>query len=314
MPDVPDGSEPDEREGAVPVGALEALLRALDRCGGHGREAPLVDLDEAARVARRFKLDVSFDFAPQKRARFSLNDKGEPAAFRARLRRALPAMGIDAQLLDRFLAIAAPGRVQTTVGVKWSADASAPERVSLYFEELYRDPAHAQIRDDVFALVGLEAPPVPEGARPVSVCIDCTREGPVALKSYDVLTDTPTTRAREVPPSLEEAVASLPFHPIHGARRYMIATRRAPTGRDLGHKLLWITEVHRPSLARWAWDQVDAWRRRWGTDVHPDVARALDELRGDPTFDDATFLYPDLVGLNTDASSEPRLLVYVSVR
>jgi hypothetical protein len=304
---------PDVRSGPVRREAILALLGAVDACAGRAvLPNALLDVDLMAAEARRFKIDVSFDFSPGQHARFSINDKGEVEAFRRRLRRELPAMGVDARTLDAFLGVAAPGRVQTTLACKWGA--VGLDRISLYYEELARDRDAETIRRGVFGLAGLEPPPVPEGAEPVSVCIDLAQGVPLALKSYDVFVDRPGAPTDHVPESLREAVTSLPLHPVNGVRRYMVATRRDARGVDLGSKLLWVPEVHRPSLATWAWSYVDRWRETWGRGADDATTTALEALRRDPAFGDDAFLVPDLIGLNVAGRGTPELLVYVSVR
>ncbi len=306
---------PDERVGGVPPEAVRALLASVDACAGHATHASdLVDVPLTAERARWFKLDVSFALTAARHARFSVNDKGEPIAFRDRAERLLPRLGLPAGAIRRFFDVAAPGRVQTTLAVKWSAAREAPDRITLYLEELARDRHHAQIRRDVFGLGGLAAPAVPDGAVPVAVCIDYARGVPVAFKSYDMFVDGPGAANHAVPPALVDALAALPAHPVSGTRRYMLASRTAPDGTALGHKLLWITEVHRPELGQWAWAHVDAWRASWAQHAHPAVARALDELRARWAYGPGAFLSPDLVCLNADASGERELIVYVSLR
>ena len=305
---------PDERDGPVPDSAIQRLLASVDECAGRETGvAEWIDIAVASRAARRFKLDVSFDFGARRQARFSVNDKDEPEAFRERLLARLPSFGLARGVVREFFAIASPGRVQTTFGLKWGVEGTR-DRVSLYFEELAGDPESEQIRRDVFRLADVRVPPVPTGARPVSVCIDYVDGVPLAVKSYDVFTDRPGDVNPHVPDSVRGAVEALSLHPVNGTRRYMVASRHAPGGVELGHKLLWMSEVHRPQLANWAWDRVDAWRAEWGHHGPAAVTAAFDRLRRDWSFGDAAFLYPDLVGLNVGASATPELVVYVSIR
>lgn len=78
--------------------------------GGSAPIAELVNFDVARRWARRFKVDVSFALGAARRARFSINDKGEPVELRARLRARSSELGIHAALLERLFAISPPGK------------------------------------------------------------------------------------------------------------------------------------------------------------------------------------------------------------
>jgi ferredoxin len=304
----------DERPASVPRAAIEDLLASIDDCAGRETGAArLVDIDVAARTAGRFKLDVSFAFTSARHARFSVNDKGEPEAFRERLLGAATAFHLDPARLRTQLAIAAPGVVQTTVGVKWRAEQAIPERVSLYFEELTRSADHPRIRSEVFGLLGVPAPPIPAGALPIAVCIDYSEDRLVAVKSYDAVADPNGGRASDVTEDLRAVRDALPFHPARGTRRYMLATRWAPGGVLTGRKLLWMTELHRASLLPWAWAEVDRVRESVARDVDPAAGAALDRLRASWAHAPDAFLFPDLVAFNVGGGDDA-LIVHVSTR
>jgi len=306
---------PDAHEGPVPRQAIVDLFASVDGCAGRAIDATqLLDVDIARHVAGAFKLDVSFDFSPSRRARFSVNDKGEPEGFRARAERVLPTLGLPRHAVRSFFDIAPPGEVQTTLAVKWGDALDAPDRISLYYEELYRAASFPRIREAVFGIVDARAPAVPAGAEPVAVCVDYRAGEPVAAKTYDMFVQHPGEPPPYAPAALARAIDELPFHPINGTRRYMIAARHRRGGELVGHKLLWMTEIHRPALVEWAWRQFDAWRAQWGTGAHPDVQRAFDSLRQSWSHGPVAFLHPDLVCLNFDRAGSPELVAYVSVR
>lgn len=256
----------------------DALVAVCDASGLDWR--PYVDLAVAEREARRFKLDVSFALGPSPSARLSINDKGEPAAFRARL----PA--------HPFFALSPPGEVQTTVGLK-------PGRFTYYYEELAGHPRAAALHAGVFALAGVDARW--EGT-PNAVAIDVDAAGRVlAAKDYTLVIEGP-----DDPTELPE----LPIHPVNRTRRTMRARRFAPGGRLLGTKTLWVSEVHRPEHVAPAWALVDRLVAQLAVDDTP-----LRRLRAAWRWAPDTFLYPDLVSVNRDAAGDPEaLIVYVSAR
>ena len=284
--------------------ALHDLLGAADACAGQPlpwRE--LVDFDVACREARRFKLDASFALDRGGRAvgRFSVNDKGEPVAFRERLLRFAP-------VLERQLGVSPPGEVQTTLAVKSNGV------TTLYFEELAACPRAEELRQQTFALAGAAAPPLPEGAAPVAVCLDWVGAEIAAAKTYAMVTE----RAGETPRALPREAAAyrelFEPHPVHGTRRYLLATRHAPGGAPRGSKLLWMSEVHRPVDVGWAWAAVARARARVAAPASA-VSRALDGLVSGWSHAPDTLLYPDLVSLDLDAAGRATgLVVYVSVR
>lgn len=303
----PSPDTPVRAPGPVPVDVVRDLLASVSACVPGADPAPLVDLDVAAAHLGRFKLDVSFaltrDGAPH--ARVSLNDKGEPEAFRERLRAVLPGLGVPIALLDAFLALSPPGQVQTTVSVKWTAGGGLPARVGLYYEELSE---HPELVPATLALAGLSdtLPALP----PVAVCLDVAGGRFAAGRHYHHVVDTREEQpAVELSDAMTHLRASLPWHPRSGRRPWLYARRVGPAG---GTKLLWMTECHRPEDAAWAWGEVERLRATLGLPDGP-VARVLDGLRAGWRHD--AFLHPDLVSVNAGGDGEPEaLLVYVSAR
>jgi len=232
-------------------------------------------------------------------ARFSANDRGDPVGFR----RALADLPLEPSLLARFLEGAAPGRVQTTVGAKWSR-ATEPERLTLYFEELSMAPdGGSWIAQHVARLA--DATP-PEGALAVALDVRPGHTEPLAFKAYLPRVDRRgAPGGAPLPGSLEAFRRALPFHE-RGTRRMLVATRWAPGGARTGHKLLWVPEV-RFADPRAVWDHTQALRER--LKLPPSrPGSALDVLASDPE------MYPDLVSLDSDADGVPRsLTVYVAV-
>lgn len=282
------------RQGPVSLAALDALLEALREAGGW---TPLIDglldRDLAARVARRFKLDLSFAMGADG-ARFSLNDKDEVVPFRERLR-----ANIGGPALESFLALSPPGAVQTTVGLK--ARDGALQRISLYYEELPTGEAGEALRRSALALAGVSAS---SELPSVAVCLDLDAGGQiVAAKDYGLIEGS-------AGPFPEER-AGFPAHPVTGNRRFLYARRFAPGGAMVGSKLMWMSETHRPSDVARAWAEVD----RLCVELPPDRAsRALDKLRRSWSFSEA-FLHPDLLSTDRDAEGRVRaVLAYVSVR
>jgi len=236
-------------------------------------------------------------------ARFSVNDRGAPAGFRARLRELAAGWGFPSPaLLDAFFAVAPPGRVQTTVGVK--AAGAAPDRVSLYFEELTMAPDRGRaIADATAGLTGLPGGDDP----PMAVALDVSRAGVVAFKRYVAAVDLPDRPgAPPLPGSLEAYRRRLPFR--RGERRLLIATRTDPGGVLRGRKLLWVPEVRQSGDVRAVWGTVGSLRRALRLPLTRS-SRALDLLAADGA------MYPDLVSLDADGDGVPEgLTVYVAVR
>lgn len=269
--------------------AVELLLSCVD-----ARARSLVDVETASAALRRFKLDVSF---AGKNTRFSVNDKDEPAAFRARVLAHAETLGIGAEQARRFFASCAPGQVQTTVGMK-------ADRASLYFEELTRSPRPEEVMDAVTARFGGErAPPLP--LTPAAICVDFRARRPIAIKDYWMACERSDAPAISLPVSLETFRKSIPRDPNRGTRRYLVARRFDVHGTRIGHKLLWQSEAHTLAAAERAWNIVD--------DLGASPP-ALSELRARwPPGD--LFLYPDLVCLDVDAEGRPAgHVVYVSAK
>ena len=163
FPEIPD------RDLALPTSteAVRALLDATAACIEaplHPAPVELLDLACAARHARRFKIDVSFALSLDGRpaARFSVNDKGEPGAFRARLLDRSGVLALPRERLEAFFALSPPGFVQTTVALKWAPGGGAPDTVSLYFEELALSPGGDRLVHAVLGpALGVTPPPWP---------------------------------------------------------------------------------------------------------------------------------------------------------
>ncbi len=307
------------RHGPVIPTTLDVLLDAVRACAtGPLRPDPehLVDREAFAANARRFKVDVSFALLGDGSggARFSINDKGEPEAFRARLTEQASALGLRPETLAEFFAIAAPGEVQTTLGVKWPASGGEPERLSLYYEELCQSPRAEEIVDGMARLGGLSATPRDESPLPAgSACVDFANSVAVAFKDYRSVVEQDPAAAVQLPANLERYRRALPRDRKLGTRRYLWARRFDPGGVLRGHKILWLSEAQEPLLAERAWKLVDRLRR----ELHLPPSRpaeALEQLRAQSLPED-TYLYPDLVSLDTDADDTPRgLVIYVSVK
>jgi hypothetical protein len=294
---------------------MEALFEALDECfGGPAPWRSLVEWEVAVAEAPRFKVDVSFALGGARKARFSINDKGEPVAFRERVSRAVDALGLSPVLLERMFALSPAGQVQTTLGVKWDPGVALPERVSVYFEELAGSPHGERIRRELPQLAGVTAPALAPRARPNAVCLDFSRGEAVASKVYDVFVERPNDPRPELPPPLERLRDTLPFHAVMRTRRTMLAARFARGGELVGHKLFWMTELQDRKLVPAAWSELDRLRAEQNVAADPAVDAALARLRRRFSETDV-FLFPDLIGLNVDAAGNTEsLVVHVSLR
>lgn len=293
--------------------ATRELFAALDACfGGHAPWQGLVDLETLSR-ARGFKLDVSFSFVKERWARFAINDKGEPHAFRTRLWEKAGELGLSLPILDQLLAISPAGELQTTVGVKWRSGEAPAARVSVYLEELSDSPSGAEIRRGVLALAGAEAPALERHASPNSVCIDFSAGAIVGSKTYDAFLERPGDEAPPLPAVLARVRDDLPFHLVNGTRRTLLARRFDSRGNLVGCKLFWMTELHDESSTHTAWIRFDRLFERFGGDANPFVVLALAELR-ERCRERGDLLFPDLVGINLDGAGAGNLVVHVSIR
>ncbi len=299
---------------AVDRASVEDLLAAAPACVAPAARgairtaiAALVDVGVAAEQARRFKVDVQFALGGAG-ARFSLNDKGEEAAWRKRVWEASRRIRVPAAAIDGFFDLSPPGAVQTTIALKWGPRGGRP-LVSLYFEELLRSAAGPGLVDRVLAPFSRRAPP-PAGGVPAAVCLDFHDGRVVAGKDYWSYAERPGAPMR-LPGALRRFLDLFPFHPVHGSRSFMLARRFTSRGLA-GHKLLWRSEAQDAATAAAARATVDRVRARLRV---PDSApgRALDALIAGWRHE--SFLYPDLVALNTDAAGRPEgLLVYLSIK
>ncbi len=289
---------------------LQRLLSWLDR---RPEARVLTDrLVEPATLqahARSFKMDVSVDLSDLQRIRWSLNDTGEPEAFRARLR-ALWSELADPAWLERFLAISPPGGAQTTASFKWEADGSGPSRLGLYFEELHLDPQAARIHGQV-ARLAMGSVPGPLQLPLAAVCMDLRAGEPAGFKDYWLALDH---LPAEAGPHLQALWSRLPTHPRTGERRGLYVRRFDRRGRAAGERLLWVTECTRTEDIPRTWACLDdLGGTHWGKRLHgwPELRRWIEGWPTDP----GTFLYPDLVAFNVDPGGEPAgVQVYLSLK
>ncbi len=303
----------------APEGAVDALVAALADCVSaplQPHPLALMDAAVAQAQARRFKLDLSFRLGRDgaAHARFSVNDKGEPEAFRGRIRSVLPPLGFSARAIEAFFALSPPGEVQTTLSLKWGAAGGRPLRVGLYYEELMalqRAPAL------IGAVLGLGAGVLPlappPGALPAAVCADLGPDGFVGARDYWLCEDGEgEARDLGLPGALQAFRHSLPLHSHNRCRRFLLARR---AGARSGSKLLWVTEAQHPDSARAAWGTVQALLPSLEL---PDSApmSALEMLRKRwPFVESDAYLYPDLVCLDVDgAGGVEALILYVSIK
>ena len=289
---------------------LQRLMSWLDRRPeARALTDRMVDPQALQAHARAFKMDVSVDLADLQRVRWSLNDTGEPQAFRARLRTLWPRIA-DPAWLEGFLRVSPPGGAQTTASFKWEEDGSTPSRVGLYFEELQTDPDAVRIHGEVAGLAMGHAP-----ARlhePLAaVCMDVEGGRPTAFKDYWLALD-------ELPGAagghLQALWRQLPTHPRTGERRGLYVRRFDDRGRRAGERLLWVTECTRETDIPRTWACLDGLRgTHWGKRLQgwPELRRWIEGWPSDPS----TFLYPDLVAFNVDRGGEPAgVQVYLSVK
>ena len=120
------------RDGGIAPQEVERLL-SLVRSRDVDLDAwgDLFSAQVCAPFMRAYKLDVSVSLRPDSAPRVSVNDTGEPEAFRDRLRAHCGAMGLEPETLERFLRLCPVGLAQTTLSLKWESRL----RTTLYFEE-----------------------------------------------------------------------------------------------------------------------------------------------------------------------------------
>ena len=302
---------PDSRVDPVSVDAVRALLALLySQSPDLPDLAALAPLPVVARFARRFKIDVSVDLSSTSAPRASVNDTGEPEAFRARLREAEPLHGISAETLDAWFALCSPGACQATLALKWGETGARPQRVSLYYEELFRHPEPRRLWADAFHWAGCPLPG-PLDAIDGAVCVDFAGDRIVGLKDYWIGEGTPPPGSPEI---LGEFLAAVPPHPRTGERRYLFARRFEPDGRLTGYKLLWMTETRLPAHATSAWKTLAALQQRFSGGSTPAYQRLRRFVEAWPLSDDCV-PYPDLISLNTSTDGAlEALIAYVSLR
>lgn len=302
---------PDTRDGPVSRDAVRALLVLLySQSADIPDLSPLIPLAPVARHARRFKLDVSVDLSPGGLPRASINDTGEPEAFRERLRRTGAIHAISTERLDAWFALCRPGDCQATLSLKWGSSGARPRRTGLYYEELFRHPSGRRLWADAFRWAGCPLPePLPgiDGA----VCVDLDGDRIVGIKDYWIEEGSLPGFA---PESLKEFLAAVPAHPRTGERRFLFARRFDPDGELTGFKLLWMTEAGRPEYATLAWRAMSELQKRFAGGATPNYTRMRRWVEAWPYSDDC-IPYPDLISLNTNAAGEPQgLIAYVSVK
>ncbi|MEL6342696.1 MAG: hypothetical protein AAFV53_06160 [Myxococcota bacterium] len=290
-------------DASVPIAAVERLL---DLLAAQGVSLPAdEDLFSAQRCApfmRDFKLDISVSLRDGGAPRASVNDTGEPDAFRQRLRAQPARLGLSAETLETFLSRCPPRMAQTTLSLKWEQRL----RTTLYFEEL---PRHPDPEGLCAALFSTYAVPAPRPGRPLmAIATDFIDGEPAALKVYrhiDLQQD----------PSAAPALAPmLRRHPRTGQRRAMLAERFGMDGRLRGDKLLWVTEANTPALAAQTWRHVSRLARRLS--FHRSTGWALTKaLVGGWPFGPGCVPYPDLVCFNRalDGAIED-LILYISLK
>ena len=297
----------------VPVAALHGLLTLL-RVQGIGPDVlawvePLIAPVTAARHMRRFKLDVSLDLTPDPTPRMSLNDSGEPTAFRQRLRAAAPHLGLDHAWLDAWLSLSDAGDGQTTLGIKWL---SSGLRSTLYFEELAAHSDPLGCRSAVREFLGLTPSGADGPGQLGALGVDLVEGVPVALKEYravDLDADS-----LELPPALRAFAEAIPTHPRTGLRRALLAERLDRGGASLGRKLLWMTEARSAEEALAAWRHAAGLARAFGGPMGPNLARVLRLVRG-WRWSPSCYVYPDLVSLDVDPAGAPlRMILYISLK
>ena len=260
---------PDTRDGPVSPEAVRGLLALLYSQSAEIPDlSPLFPLGLIARHARRFKFDVSVDLAARGVPRASINDTGEPEAFRDRLRRTGEIHAISNELLDEWFALCHPGDCQTTLSLKWGPSGARPQRTGLYYEELFRHPSGRRLWADAFRWAGC---PLPEPLSEIdgAVCVDLAGDRIVGVKDYWIGEGSLPDCA---PDSLNEFLAAVPVHPRTGERRFLFARRYEPDGALAGYKLLWMTEATRPEYATVAWKALSELQRRFGEGATPNFS------------------------------------------
>ena len=292
------------RTSAVPEPAVSSLLALLTDQGVDLRPwEPLFSPALCAPHMRDYKLDVSVSLSASPSPRASVNDTGEPAQFRERLRAHHDQLGLPLSQLQAFLDLCPPGVVQTTLALKWES----PTRTTLYLEELVRHPNPEDLRDALFGLYGL-APPQVAPLPLMALAVDFRAGQPIALKDYrhvDLVAQ----------PALAPVLAPLfRIHPRTGQVRALLAQRWDIGGQALGDKLLWVTEANTPALAAATWRHVAGMVEKLGYRDSAGWGRVRSLVEGWP-FGPDVIPYPDLVSVNRDANGDVEdFLLYISLK
>lgn len=288
---------------AVPVAAVERLLGLLS---AQGVQLPpdehLLTAQGCAPFMRQFKLDVSLSLRAGSAPRASVNDSGEPEAFRQRLLSRPERLGLTPTTLQHFLALCPPGAAQTTLSLKWEQ----PLRTTLYFEELPRHPDPEALCSALFATYGVPCPP---SKRPLmAIAVDFVQDTPATLKVYRHID------LQREPEAAPGPAALLTRHPHTGEKRAMLAHRFDLDGRLRGDKVLWVTEANTPALAAQAWRSAARLAKRLSLHRSPNwqLAKQLVERWPQGL---GCVPYPDLISFNRDAGGAIEdLILYVSLK
>jgi len=289
---------------SVPEATVERLLSLLT---AQGVSLPsyraLLDVSRCSQFMREFKLDVSVSLRAHSSPRFSLNDTGEPDAFRSRLHSHHEQIGLSSSELHRFFSLSPPGEVQTTLSLKWED----PLRTTLYFEELSRHPDPAVLRRSMFDEFLGVAPPR-QDRQLIALAVDYQGGVPVGLKEY-----AHADLAKQ--PELAPTVAPLLMaHPRTLEKRAMIAQRYDLAGSLLGDKILWVTEANSAQLAAKAWRHVAGMVKKLSFDEGTGWGLVRQWVEDWP-YGPSVVPYPDLVSVNRRSDGQVEdLILYLSLK
>jgi len=304
---------PDLRDGEVPQDALDALWSWVARhppALQHLRAA--IPTDVARRHARTFKSDISLDLAHLDDVRWSVNDQGEPLAFRLRVVPQLQALGVPTSLLAPFFAAGEMGQHQTTLAMKWEGDGPrgpSPDRIGLYYDGLFHAREAEAIRRVVAGLADGPIPPRLPGPM-LGAAIDLVGDRVTGFKDYFVQGDVPVA---EMAPALQDVFHRVPPDP-RNSHRMRVYARRFRQGDPAGQRLGWLPENVRAEHHGLMMDHIEALVTPWG-----EAAAAWPEVRAWIEAWDTEalgcFVMPGAVAFNVDAAGRPRSVqLYLSVR
>ena len=251
-----------------------------------------------------FKLDVSVSLREDAVPRFSINDTGEPNAFRQRMHAQIEHIGISPNTLLSFFDLCPPGMAQTTLSLKWEH----PLRCTLYFEELTEHESPMNLREQWYQhFYGPLHPPASDKPL-VALGADFIRDQLVATKEY-VLSDL------NQPSDQHRTLAQLiPSHPSSKQKRVLLAQRYDAHGRDIGEKILWVTEGNTPYLAAKTWKDVSRIVRSLSLHKTRNWRMLVEWIR-DWRWGPACVPYPDLVCFNRQPNGMIEdLILYVPLK